>query len=125
MERKNRLKPLLLWGGGCLGALVLLIIVGNLLIWISFRVITSRAQHKLLEGAKIGSTEAEVIERLGNPPWEFTKQADLDAMYPMYKPKASFPIEHKVLMFRDGGWWCVFVYINKQGRVTRAVLAKT
>ena len=125
MEPKNVLKKTLLWTGGCIAATAVLMALVVMIFFISIRVTNSRAQHKLLEGAKIGSTRAEVIERLGNPGVMFTKQDDLDAMYPMYKPKASFPIEHEVLMIRDGGWWCVFVYINKEGRVTRAVLART
>jgi len=102
-----------------------LVVLFHLFVYASFRVISSRAQHTLLEGAKIGSTRAEVIQRLGKPMMVFTKQADLDSMYPAYKPKAGFPIEKEVLAFHDGWVWCVFVYINKEGRVTRAVLART
>ncbi len=126
MEPKNVLKKALLWAGGCIVALALFILLVGLLMWTSIRVTNNRAQHKLLEGAKIGSTKAEVIERLGKPMVEFTKQADLDAMYPGWAPIPHFPIEKEVLMLRGGtGWWCVFVYVNKQGRVTRAVLART
>ena len=126
MEPKNVLKKAVIWAGGCLVAFALFILLASLVVSLSFRVTNNRAQHKLLEGAKIGSTKAEVIERLGKPMWELTKQADLDQMYPGWKPIPHFPIEKEVLMLRGGtGWWCVFVYINKQGRVTRAVLART
>ncbi len=126
MEPKNVLKKALLWTGGCIAAIVVMMGLLMLIGLISIRVINSRAQHKLLEGAKIGSTKAEVIERLGEPRWVLTKQSELDELYPGWVPIPHFPIEKEVLMITGGTyWWCVFVYINKQGRVTRAVLART
>ena len=124
MEPRNVLKQALLLIGGAIGAFVVMMGLLFVIFFIGFRIAESRAERKLLQGAKVGSTKAEVMERLGKPRWLVTKQSELDVMGKGWDPIPQYPIEKEVLVYSERSYR-VYAYINKEGRVTRAVLAVT
>jgi hypothetical protein len=80
-------------------------------------------KHKLLDGAKVGWTRQQVVAHLGEPNHvahsvrEFTGRGS-------FAPIPTDTVENEVLQYYEP-MFRLYVYIGKDGRVTKVFLANT
>ena len=85
--------------------------------------LAASARHRLVSGARLGMSRSDVIAHLGQPSFVVHSRAMFTATN-AYKPVPTYTVEKEVLEYYSY-IWKLYVYIDKTGRVSHIVVART
>jgi hypothetical protein len=102
-------------------------VVAFMSMFVLVRYHTDVLPHKqLMSGAKVGWSQTQVIEHLGEPKDIARSEEEVLRSFQSWglKPLPTCSVENKVLIY-DRWSWRLFVYVDDSGRVTHVLARQT
>lgn len=111
-----------------IAGVILILVCTPVVALFSFWPIHHWSSRRMFAGAaQVGMTKEQVIHSLGKPRFVSRSLDELREMGKMmgYVPLPTAPVDREVLVFDKRIVWRAYVYIGKDGRVSRVLLART